>query len=230
MAIFYTDSASFNSLQVTGSTILSASSGIALQLKSSGSTVFSISGSSGEIFNISDTVSPNLFSVSSGSTSILSIGTSKNVQISGSLTVTGSITGSLFGTSSWAVSASWAPTQTSASYALTASYALNSGGALSGGTDGYIPLWSGSSALQSSIVRQVLNTVHISGSANITGSLQINLNGVNQYFAVSVTGQEKLRVNTEGTLQLAPQNATPTAVSGGLFYSGSDEFYLGFNN
>ena len=64
----------------------------------------------------------------------------------------------------------------------------------------------------------------------ITGSFQLNLNEVGQYFAVSVGGQEKIKINTEGTLQLAPQEVTPTAVSGGLFYSGSDEFYLGFNN
>ena len=64
----------------------------------------------------------------------------------------------------------------------------------------------------------------------ITGSFQLNLNEVGQYFAVSVGGQEKIKINTEGTLQLAPQEVTPTAVSGGIFYSSSDAFYLGFNN
>ena len=64
----------------------------------------------------------------------------------------------------------------------------------------------------------------------ITGSFQLAFNGVDQYFAVSVAGQEKIRVNTEGTLQLAPQNQAPTAVTGGIFYSSSDAFYLGFNN
>ena len=56
------------------------------------------------------------------------------------------------------------------------------------------------------------------------------MNGVDQYFAVSVAGQEKIKVNTEGTLQLAPQSVTPTAVTGGIFYSSSDAFFLGFNN
>ena len=113
MPTFFTDSASFNNVQVTGSTLLSGS-GVVLRVIGSGSTIFSISGSSGEIFSISDSgSSTNLFSVSSGSTTILQIDSSKNVSISGSLIVTGSITGSLLGSSS---------------YALTASYALNGGG------------------------------------------------------------------------------------------------------
>jgi hypothetical protein len=135
MAIFYTDSGSFNSLQVTGSTTISASSGIALQLKSSGSTILSISGSGGEIFNISDASSTNLFSVSSGSLTIFSVNNSKSTNISGSLTVTGSlnvttgITGSLLGTSSYAIqalsSSYFSGSVTSASFATTASYVAN---------------------------------------------------------------------------------------------------------
>lgn len=60
---------------------------------------------------------------------------------------TGSFTGSLLGT---------------ASYALTASYAMNGGGSgLSGGTNNYIPLWSGSNALTSSIIYQNNNKIGI---------------------------------------------------------------------
>jgi len=91
MAIFYTDSGSFNDLKVSGSTFMSASRGIALQVKSSGSTIFSVSGSGGEIFNISDIGSSTaLFTVASGSTTILNVDNTKNVSISGSLVVTGS--------------------------------------------------------------------------------------------------------------------------------------------
>jgi hypothetical protein len=65
----------------------------------------------------------------------------------------------------------------------------------------------------------------------ITGSFKLNLNpNNNDSVTVSVAGEEKIKVNTEGTLQLAPQDPTPTAVSGGIFYSSSDAFYLGFNN
>ena len=97
MAIFYTNSASFNSLQVTGSANITSTSGIALQLKSSGSTIFSISGSNGEIFNISDSTSTNLFSVANGSTGVFSIDNTNATNITGSLTVIGShtITGSV---------------------------------------------------------------------------------------------------------------------------------------
>jgi hypothetical protein len=45
------------------------------------------------------------------------------------------------------------------------------GGSLTGGTNNYIPLWSGSTALTSSIARQTSGYLQISGSVNITGSL-----------------------------------------------------------
>lgn len=85
-------------------------------------------------------------------------------------------------------------------------------------------------SINQSIFRQTGSYWNTTRNVGITGSFQLALNGVEQYFAVSVGGQEKIKVNTEGTLQLAPQDQTPTAVSGGIFYSSSDAFYLGFNN
>lgn len=85
-------------------------------------------------------------------------------------------------------------------------------------------------SINQSIFRQTGSYWNTTRNIGITGSFQLALNGVDQYFAVSVGGQEKVKVNTEGTLQLAPQAVTPTAVSGGIFYSSSDAFYLGFNN
>jgi hypothetical protein len=116
MPIFYTDTASFNSLSVTGSTVMSASSNATvLQVIGSGSAIFSVSGSGGGIFAITDITSSNinLFSVSTGSTDIFTVDSLKKVSISGSLVVTGSITGSLQGT---------------ASFSTTSSFALNAGG------------------------------------------------------------------------------------------------------
>ena len=87
MAIFYTDSASFFELSVTGSTILSSSnsSTIPLQIIGTGSTILSVSGSVGEILNISDTQdTTNLFSVSLGSEKIFDVQNNKTVTISGS--------------------------------------------------------------------------------------------------------------------------------------------------
>ena len=64
----------------------------------------------------------------------------------------------------------------------------------------------------------------------ITGSFDISLDGTNDKVTVSSGGNLKFEFNEQGTAQFAPQNSTPTAVSGGMFYSGSDEFFLGFNN
>jgi hypothetical protein len=85
-------------------------------------------------------------------------------------------------------------------------------------------------SINQSIFRQTGSYWNTTRNIGITGSFQLALNGVDQYFAVSVGGQEKIKVNTEGTLQLTPQDPAPTAVSGGIFYSSSDAFYLGFNN
>jgi hypothetical protein len=118
MPIFYTDTASFNSLSVTGSTVMSASSNATtLQLIGSGSAIFSVSGSDGSIFAITDITASNanIFSVSTGSIDIFTVDQLKRVNISGSLIVTGSIIGT-------------------ASFATTASFALNAGG---GGGSGF---------------------------------------------------------------------------------------------
>jgi len=86
-------------------------------------------------------------------------------------------------------------------------------------------------SINQSIFRQTGSYWNTTRNVGITGSFQLNLDGGAQnYFAVSVGGQEKVKINTQGTLQLAPQDITPTAVSGGIFYSSSDAFYLGFNN
>lgn len=65
------------------------------------------------------------------------------------------------------------------------------------------------------------------GSAAITGSL--NLEGP---FLIKINNgngdTNKFQVNTEGTTVLGKLNTTPTAVSGGIFYSSSNEFFLGF--
>ncbi len=85
-------------------------------------------------------------------------------------------------------------------------------------------------AINQSIFRQTGSYWNTARNIGITGSFQLALDGVDQYFAISVDGQEKIKVNTEGTLQLTPQEVAPTAVTGGIFYSSSDAFFLGFNN
>jgi hypothetical protein len=72
-------------------------------------------------------------------------------------------------------------------------------------------------------------SLNVSGSFSTSGSLSIDLDGVNDIFSISVDGQEKIKVNTEGTLQLISQSITPTAVVGGMFYSSSNDYFLGFS-
>lgn len=85
-------------------------------------------------------------------------------------------------------------------------------------------------SINQSIFRQTGSYWNTTRNVGITGSFQLALDGVDSYFAISKGGQEKIKVNTEGTLQLVSQSTTPTAVEGGIFYSSSDAFYLGFNN
>jgi hypothetical protein len=132
MAIFYTDTGSFNSLTVRGSTVMSASANItALSLIGSGSTIFSVSGSSGSIFTVTDTTPSDatLFSVATGSINIFSVDQSKNISLSGSVTITGSL---LLNTNSVVTSNQTSSfvlnSQTSSMTVATASFALTAGG------------------------------------------------------------------------------------------------------
>lgn len=86
-------------------------------------------------------------------------------------------------------------------------------------------------SINQSIFRQTGSYWNTTRNIGITGSLVLNLIPDNSdTVSISVAGQEKVKVNTEGIVQLISQSATPTAVVGGIFYSSSDAFYLGFNN
>ena len=64
----------------------------------------------------------------------------------------------------------------------------------------------------------------------VTGSFDFALNGSTDKITVSSDGDLKFEFNEQGTATFKPQDVAPTAVSGGLFYSGSDDYFLGFNN
>lgn len=70
----------------------------------------------------------------------------------------------------------------------------------------------------------------ISGSLKTTGSFHLELEGIEDLFTIAVNGEEKVKVNSEGTLQLISQSSTPTAIPGGIFYSSSNDYFFGFNN
>lgn len=101
--------------------------------------------------------------------------------------------------------------------------------------DDYIGIATGSfkfidAVLKSGIFRQTGSFWSTTNDIKITGSFDVALDGATDQVTVSVSGSEKIKVNTEGVIQFIPQVVTPTAVAGGLFYSASDAFYIGFNN
>ncbi len=64
----------------------------------------------------------------------------------------------------------------------------------------------------------------------VSGSFDFGLDGSNDKLTVSSGGELKFEFNEQGTARFAPLDTPPIAVSGGMYYSGSDEFFLGFNN
>ena len=73
-------------------------------------------------------------------------------------------------------------------------------------------------------------SLNVSGSFSTSGSLTIDLDGVDDVFSIKVEGEEKVKVNKEGITQFISQSKTPTPVAGGLFYSASNDYYLGYSN
>jgi len=192
MAIFYTDTASFNSLTVTGSTVMSASANnFALNLIGSGSTIFSVSGSGGGIFSINDITSSdsNLFSVSTGSTNIFSIDQSKNINVSGSIAVTGSLLLNASGIVTNSQTSSFVTNAQTGSFATTGSNNFNGNTTITGSLN---------VITGSSIEFQVTNTGvkignaitdnhTVTGSFNVSGSGTFR-NGLTLTGSLSITG------------------------------------------
>ncbi len=98
---------------------------------------------------------------------------------------------------------------------------------------------SGSSVIGTQLLDQhnITGSVGITGSLSvqnsevqITGSLGLSFTGASKYFNIEVDGDEKIRVNDEGILQLLSQSSVPTAIEGGLYYGNDSNLYLGTNN
>lgn len=87
-----------------------------------------------------------------------------------------------------------------------------------------------SSDVSFGIFRQTGSFYATTNDIEITGSTRIDLNGVDKYFSVNINGEEKFKVNEEGVTEFKAFDTTPTAVTGGLFYSSSDAYFLGFDN
>lgn len=73
--------------------------------------------------------------------------------------------------------------------------------------------------------------LHVSGTlfSSTVSSSQVQISGdnVNDLFLVKLEGENKLIINAQGVTVLGQFNITPTAVAGGLFYSSSNDFFLG---
>lgn len=84
--------------------------------------------------------------------------------------------------------------------------------------------------VDSSIFKRTGSFFATTNDLEVTGSMKLSFDGISDYFSVSVAGEEKFKVNEEGVVVLSPQTVAPTAVTGGMFYSASDSYFLGFDN
>ena len=84
------------------------------------------------------------------------------------------------------------------SFAVTASYSLNGGG-----------------------LADRLQT------GSITASVADGAAGNPYFFLIRSSSRELFKINTEGTIQLETRAVTPTAITGGIFYSSSGDFFFG---
>lgn len=61
----------------------------------------------------------------------------------------------------------------------------------------------------------------------ITGSVDIKLDGSEDTFSVDVNNESKFKINEEGVAVFGSFLEAPTPVEGGLFFSQSKEFFVG---
>jgi len=67
--------------------------------------------------------------------------------------------------------------------------------------------------------------------SNQSGSFVINLDPeTNNSFSVNIGGEEQISVTPQGVFRLDEKDPAPPAISGGMFYSASDDYFLGFKN
>jgi len=179
----------------------------------------------------------NIFSIVSSSSNLLTVSSSGDVNVSNNLTVAGIITAQEFHTE-----------------LVSASIIYESGSTKFGDTFDDTHQFTGSILSTGSITSDyfyanenffldnidVLNFINTSGvfrvtgsyasatsDIKITGSLDVELDGTEDVITIAVSGSEVLRVNEEGVLVLNPFYTTPTAITGGIMYSGSNEFFIG---
>ena len=74
-------------------------------------------------------------------------------------------------------------------------------------------------------------SLDVKGNSKVTGSFQVKYKNVEDYFSIDVAdGSTAVKVHNDGVISFKEYDEPPSARSGSLFYSGSDEFFLGFKN
>jgi hypothetical protein len=81
---------------------------------------------------------------------------------------------------------------------------------------------------------QVAIPFYLSGSKGtflFSGSyVELNsLTSSTDFFIIKDNGQQVFKVNQQGVVEHKELMTTPTVVTGGIFYSGSDDWYLYYN-
>ena len=171
---------------------------------------------------------------------------SSSQTISGSLTILGSITGSLQGTASYAniaslaltasffsgsitnaVSASYTETSSFSFYAITSSFSLTSSLLSYQGTTARVSSDLNSIFLIQSGSNTVFN-IDSTGSLTTSGSITSNTTGsFSNLLLIKNNNIDYLKVNGEGVLVLNQFVTPPTAISGGLYFDNTGNFYIG---
>lgn len=152
-----------------------------------------------------------------------------SLYLSGSQTITGSL--NLFGNQNIDGDVIVGGTITAQEFKtelISASILFESGSSLFGNSFDDTHIFTGSVGITGSL--GLIGPLRLEGDQESTGSYKLELNGVDKYFSVNINGVPQVKINEEGVLQVVAKDTTPTAVTGGLFYSSSNEYYLGFNS
>jgi len=81
----------------------------------------------------------------------------------------------------------------------------------------------------SSIFSETGSYYSTTNNLKITGSLTVDISDTDKEFSVENNGNSIFKVNRDGFIKLTENNSTPIPEAGGMMYSSSNEFFLGFS-
>lgn len=109
---------------------------------------------------------------------------------------------------------------------LTGLVTLTGSFELTGGVTGSL-LGTASYANFANTASYALNALNAFSNLIYTGSVTASVNLTNDIFLIKSASVEMFKVNNEGVTILKTNNITPSAIAGGIFYSGSGDFFFG---